>query len=89
MISSIAIYCLHTVKWFQVLLSNTNSPIWTQLNGHKYRKWLTISIWPINGNLTGTTNPDQSGPGSNGNEGLLHIPQSSKAGAMPSDGLMS
>ena len=24
MISSIAIYCLHTVKWFQVLLSTTN-----------------------------------------------------------------
>ena len=27
MVSSMAIYCLHTVKWFQVLLSNTNSSI--------------------------------------------------------------
>ena len=27
--------CLHTVKWFQVLLSNTDSFIYTQLNGFK------------------------------------------------------
>ena len=27
----------------------------------------------------------QSGPGSNGNEGVLHIPESSKAEASPSD----
>ena len=27
MVSSIAIYCLHTVKWLQVLLSNTNNSI--------------------------------------------------------------
>ena len=32
---------------------------------------------------------DQSGPGSNGNEGVLHIPLISKAGVSPSDGLMS
>ena len=25
MVSSIAIYCLHTVKWFQVLLCNSNN----------------------------------------------------------------
>ena len=31
------------------------------------------AIWPI----SGATNPDQSGPGSDGNEGVLHIPQSS------------
>ena len=29
----------------------------------------------------------QSGPGSNGNEGVLRIPQSSMTGASPSDGL--
>ena len=29
------------------------------------------------GNLTGTTILGQSGPESNGNEGVLHIPQSS------------
>ena len=28
----------------------------------------------------------QSGPGSNGNEGVLHIPQISKAGALSSEG---
>ena len=33
--------------------------------------------------------PYQSGPGSNGNEGLHHIPQSSKTKALPSDGLVS
>ena len=31
----------------------------------------------------------QSGPGSNGNEGVLYIPQISRAGALSSDGLMS
>ena len=30
------------------------------------------------------TTPDQSGLGSNGNEGILHFPQSSKTGASPS-----
>ena len=32
----------------------------------------------MNGTLTGTTTLGQSGPGSNGNEGLLHSPQNSK-----------
>ena len=61
--------CLHTVKWFQVLLSNTNSFICRLLNSFKYcyiiriilfninvfksSKWLDNSIWPINGTLTG------------------------------------
>ena len=31
----------------------------------------------------------QSGPESNGNEGILHIPQIFNAGALPSDGLIS
>ena len=39
---------------------------WWWWNGFKYRKWLTISIWP-----TVTITPIQSGPGSNGNEGVL------------------
>ena len=42
--------------WFQTLLSNTII--------------FKHSIWPINGILTGTGTLDQSGPGSNGNEGL-------------------
>ena len=39
--------------------------------------------------LTGQTTPGKSGPWSNGNEEVLHIPQISKAGNSPSDGLMS
>ena len=35
------------------------------------------------GTLSGTTTPGQSGPGSNGNEGVVHIPQSSRTGASP------
>ena len=40
--------------------------------------------------LSGSTSPVQSGPGSDGNEGLLRIPQSScTAGTSPSDCLVS
>ena len=43
------------------------------------------SIWP-----TGATTPAQSGPGSNGNEGMLRILQSpSITGTSLSDGLVS
>ena len=45
----------------------------TELNGFKWRKWLDISIWPINETRKGTTTLIQSGPGSNGNEWVLHI----------------
>ena len=44
-------------------------------------KWLNSSILPIYETLTGTTTPGQSGPGSNGNEGILSIPQSSNTEA--------
>ena len=81
---------MHTVKLFQVLLSNTNNSIQhysfvcTQLNGFKYSKWLNSSIWPIDGALTGTSTAGQSELGSNGNEDVFHIPQTSKTGASPS-----
>ena len=40
--------------------------------------------------LPGVTIPGQSGPGSNGNEGVLHIPQSSSiTGTSLSDCLVS
>ena len=52
-------------------------------------KWLNNSIWSIDGILTDTTTPDQSGAGSNDNEGILHIPQSSMTGAIPSSDLVS
>ena len=35
------------------------------------------SIWPIDRTLSGVTTSGQSGTGSDGNEGVLHIPQSS------------
>ena len=47
------------------------------------------SIRPIDRALSGTTTPDQSGPGSNDNEGVLHIPQISKAGVSQSACLVS
>ena len=36
---------------------------------------MNCSIWHIDGTQTGTTIRGQSGPRSNGNEGVLHIPQ--------------
>ena len=59
----------------------------TLLNGFKYRKRLNISIWSINETLTGTTNPSE--PDSDYDEEVLHIPQSSKTRALPSDSLVS
>ena len=43
----------------------------------------------IDSTLSGASTPGQSGPGSNDNEGVLHIPQNSRTGASPSDGLRS
>ena len=37
--------------------------------------WLNGFIWPIDGALTGTTTPGQSGTESNGNKVILYIPQ--------------
>ena len=47
------------------------------------------SIWPIDRTLSGTTIPDQSGSGSDSNEEVLYISQSSITGALLSDCLMS
>ena len=47
-------------------------------------------IWPIDQPLSGATTPSQSGPGSEGNEGVLRIPRSSSiTEASLSDCLMS
>ena len=49
-----------------------------------------MSNRPIDRTLSDATTPGQSGPGSDGNEGVLHIPQSSNiAGTSPSDCLVS
>ena len=45
--------------------------------------------WHIDGNLTGTTTPDQSGSRSNGNEVVFYIPKSFRTGSPPSDVLAS
>ena len=95
---------VNKVKCFQVLLCITNysikhqSFIFTQFNV-KTVLFQTIqfiistqfsSIYPINRTLSGATTPGQSGPGSDGNKGVLHIPQSSSiTGASPSDCLVS
>ena len=48
------------------------------------------SIWSIDRTLSSATTPGQSGPGSNGNEGILRILQSSSiTEASPSDCLVS
>ena len=57
--------------------------------GFKFRKWLHISIWPIDKTLRGTTNPGKCWPGSNNNEGVPYIPQWSRTGASPSNDLVS
>ena len=47
------------------------------------------SIWPIDRTLSGATIPGQSGPGSDSNEGVFHITQSSSiSGALRSDCLV-
>ena len=51
---------------------------------------LLVLFNPLIGPLSGATTPGQSGPGSDGNEGVLRIPQSSStAGTSPSDCLVS
>ena len=40
------------------------------------------SIWTIDRTLPSATTPDQSGPGTDGSEGVLHIPQSLQTGVL-------
>ena len=84
--------CLHPVKWFEVLLFNTNNSI-SNINNFfahssNHRKCLNSYIWPIDRTLTGITTPGQSETGDNDNEGLLHIPQSTRTGKSLLDGLV-
>ena len=46
-------------------------------------------MWSIDGTLTSTIIPDQGGPGSNGNEGVLNILLSKIIGTSPSDSFVS
>ena len=73
-------HILRTIKWFQVLLYNSqNLTSLICLN-------TVCSILPIDGILSSATTPEKSGPESNGNEGVLSILRISKAGTSPSDG---
>ena len=61
-----------------------------QRENKRKRKERFSSIWPIDKTLSGATTPGHSGPGSDGNKGLLHIPQSSSiTGTSTSDCLVS
>ena len=53
------------------------------MNGFEYCKLLDSSIPSLDGTITTTL--FQSGVGGNVNKRVLHIPQSSRAGASPSD----
>ena len=94
-------YSIHSFvhKWFQVQLCITNNSI---KQSFVYTvKWsvlfqaIQISISHLfahslnNQIIYGSNRTNLSGPGSNSNEGVLCIPQFSKAGGSPSDGLMS
>ena len=76
--------CLRTVNWFQVSLSITKNSVKHQLFFYPQFKWQTIDR-----TLVGATTPGPSRPGSNGNERVFHIPQSSESGVSPSDCLVS
>ena len=46
---------------------------------------MNSSIWTLDETLTSTITPGQSGPGSNGNEGVPDTPQSSRTGDLQRD----
>ena len=60
---------LDTVKWFKVLQYN-NYYLTSVICLHT-----VCSIWIIDKTQSGATTLDQTEPESNGNEGVLHIPQ--------------
>ena len=92
------------IECIQVFSCKRTEKETTQLN-RNYLKWLIFkrnlifleqfyfklsSIRSIDRTLSGTTTPGQSGPGSEGNKGVFHIPQSSSiTGASPLDRLVS
>ena len=48
---------------------------------------MNSSIWPRHGTLTGITTLDQSEPKSNGNKGILNIPQTLRLEPLPTDAI--
>ena len=53
----------------------------------EYEQFSNRSIWLIDGTLTGTITPGQSGHGSNDNEEVLHTCQNSRNGTSLSDAI--
>ena len=51
----------------------------------KYEWFLNISIWPTDKILTGPSTPGLNEPGSNVNDGVIHLRQISRTGASLSD----
>ena len=51
----------------------------------EYEQFLNRCIWPIDGTLTSTITPCQSGPGNNGSKEIFYTPQRHSAVASPSD----
>ena len=65
-------FYLHTVKWFQVLLRDTNLiSVMCLLT----MKWLNSSILSIDEILTDNTTTDQNGQGSNSNKNDSTLPK--------------
>ena len=56
-----------------IILSNINNNASKRLNS---------SFWSVDGTQTGNTTPNQNGTESNGNEGVLHIPQTPRLDAV-------
>ena len=72
---------LNTILYIEIVLFQTiQFSVSTQFS----------SIYPIDRTLSGANTPDQSGPGSDVNEGVLRFPQSFNIiGALASDCLVS
>ena len=78
---------MRTVTGCQVLVSYVNSFFFTHSNSFKDCDVILIiiclhrvtglnsSFWPIDGTLTGSTTPGQSGPGSKRQRGTPHSPK--------------
>ena len=80
----ICIHCIYlhfSCSFLRALFYGTWS-YWIQI-------FLNRSIWPIDGTLKSIITPDQSGPGSNGNEEVLLTSQISKNGSSTSDNFIS
>ena len=82
------------IKWEVNIFIKKSSCVCYSLRQYVSSIYMYISAWICrwqynNKTLTGTTTLGQSEPGSNGNEGVLHITQISRTRASPSDYLVS